>query len=65
MRDTTEWTELVDANVNELVAPQEDKMLDAVTRHFGLDVSASTGLYSEGSAVPSIVAELDRLFGPE
>jgi UDP-GlcNAc3NAcA epimerase len=65
VRDTTEWTELVEANVNELVGPEADEMLDAVTRHFGGHVSASKGLYGDGSAALVIATELKRRFSAQ
>lgn len=58
MRDQTEWVELIDAGVNELVGADTKKILDAAKRSFGCKVQDSQQLYGGGQASQRIVAEL-------
>lgn len=58
MRERTEWTELVDAGVNELVGADKEKIVYAVQRNFGCSVSDNEALYGGGRAAQNIVQVL-------
>ncbi len=58
MRDQTEWVELIDAGVNELVGANKKKIVEAATRNIGREVRDTEHLYGGGEASQSIVDEL-------
>jgi len=58
MRDETEWVELVDAGVNELVGADKEKIITAVSRNFGRKVEDPQHLYGGGKAAEKIVQRL-------
>ena len=58
MRDQTEWVELVDAGVNELVGAERERIVDAVARNIGREVWDTEHLFGGGEASQRIVAEL-------
>lgn len=58
LRDQTEWVELIEAGVNELVGADKDKILDAVTRNLGREVKDEQQLYGGGVAAKKIAAIL-------
>jgi UDP-GlcNAc3NAcA epimerase len=58
MRDQTEWVELVDAGVNELVGADRERIVDAVARNIGREVWDTEHLFGGGEASQRIVAEL-------
>jgi len=58
LRDTTEWTETVDAGWNRLVGADADRIVDAV-RSAG-DLPPKPDLYGNGSAASRIVRTLER-----
>lgn len=60
MRDQTEWIELVNLGVNELVGANKEKILDAVNKNIGRQVIDTNQLYGGGKASKRIVAELER-----
>ncbi|UWZ93085.1 UDP-N-acetylglucosamine 2-epimerase (non-hydrolyzing) [[Pasteurella] aerogenes] len=60
MRDQTEWIELVNLGVNELVGANKEKILDAVNRNIGRKVIDTNQLYGGGEASKRIVVELEK-----
>jgi len=58
MRDQTEWVELIDLGVNELVGADRLKIIDAVTRNIGREVKDESQLYGGGSAANRVVESL-------
>ena len=58
MRDQTEWVELIDAGVNELVGADREKIVAAVSCNFGRKVDDSNCLYGGGKAAEKIVEYL-------
>ena len=58
MRDQTEWVELVEAGVNELVGADREKIVGAVARNIGREVQDTEHLYGGGEAPQRIVNEL-------
>ncbi|MBR9830378.1 MAG: UDP-N-acetylglucosamine 2-epimerase (non-hydrolyzing), partial [Oceanospirillales bacterium] len=58
MRDQTEWVELVEAGVNELVGADGQKIIAVATRNLGRRVQDTQQLYDGGQASQRIVAEL-------
>ena len=50
MRDQTEWVELVDAGVNELVGADRVKIVEAASRNLGREVQDTEQLYGGGAA---------------
>lgn len=55
MREQTEWVELIEAGVNELVGADTDKILAAVRSNAGRKVCDETSLYGGGRASQRIV----------
>jgi UDP-GlcNAc3NAcA epimerase len=60
MRDQTEWVELVEAGVNELVGADTTAIEQAVKKHYGGTVEDNGELYGGGKAEQKVVAELMR-----
>ncbi len=60
LRDQTEWIELIDAGVNELVGADSQKIVDAATRNLGRRVEDMQQLYGGGQAAQNIVAHLSQ-----
>lgn len=58
MRDQTEWVELLDVGVNELVGADELKIVGAASRNYGRKVHDAEQLYGGGEASKRIVDEL-------
>jgi UDP-GlcNAc3NAcA epimerase len=58
MRDQTEWVELGDAGVNELVGADRERIVDAAARNIGREVWDTEHLYGGGEASQRIVGEL-------
>jgi len=58
MRDQTEWVELVEAGVNELVGANEMRIVEAAERNIGRKVQDREQLYGGGEASQRIVDEL-------
>ncbi|MEO9275018.1 UDP-N-acetylglucosamine 2-epimerase (non-hydrolyzing) [Marinomonas sp. 5E14-1] len=58
MRDQTEWEELIEEGVNELVGADTDKIIDTVTRNVGRKVIDTKQLYGGGQASQKIVTKL-------
>jgi len=58
MRDQTEWVELVEAGVNELVGADRVKIVEAASRNLGREVRDTEHLYGGGEASQRIVDEL-------
>jgi UDP-GlcNAc3NAcA epimerase len=58
MRDQTEWVELIQIGVNELVGADKGKIIDAATRNLGRKVQDAQQLYGGGKAAERIVSEL-------
>lgn len=58
MRDQTEWVELVELGVNELVGADVDKIIFAVKNNVGRKVVDAEKLYGGGQAAKRIVEEL-------
>lgn len=58
MRDTTEWTELVESGVNETVGADESSIVYAVTRKIDEPFEADHRLYGGGKASKVIVSHL-------
>lgn len=54
MRDQTEWVELVNAGVNELVGADYDSVIESVKRHYGRVVKDENELYGGGRAAERI-----------
>lgn len=58
MRDQTEWVELIEAGANELVGADYLKIIDAVKRNIGREVTDTEQLYGGGKASQRIVSSL-------
>lgn len=58
MRDQTEWVELVQAGVNELVGADRELIVSAVLHHYGRKVSDVDQLYGGGKASERIVTAI-------
>lgn len=58
MRDQTEWVELIEEGVNELVGADKAKIIDAVRRNFGRMVKDEKGLYGGGIAAKKVASIL-------
>lgn len=58
MRDQTEWVDLVDLGVNELVGAENAKIVDAASENLGRKVEDPHQLYGGGKAVERIVQHL-------
>ena len=58
MRDQTEWVELVEADANELVGTDSQRIIGAVTRNMGRVVQDVQQLYGGGRAAQEIVSQL-------
>ena len=58
MRDQTEWIELIEEGVNELVGADKEKIINAVKRNYGRTVEDKNQLYGGGTAAKKIVLEL-------
>ena len=58
MREQTEWVELVEAGVNELVGADGGLIVSAVLRHYGRRLSDVDQLYGGGKASQRIVAAI-------
>ncbi|AFT69995.1 UDP-N-acetylglucosamine 2-epimerase [Alloalcanivorax dieselolei B5] len=54
MRDQTEWVELINAGVNELVGADYSSIIDSVKRHYGRVVKDENELYGGGRAASRI-----------
>lgn len=55
MRDQTEWVELVEQGVNELVGADSEKIVAAVKRNIGREIVDEQQLYGGGTAAQRIV----------
>ena len=55
MRDQTEWVELVEAGVNELVGADREKIVGATARNIGRGVRDRENLYGGGEASGRII----------
>lgn len=58
MRDQTEWVELIEAGVNELVGADTDRIIDSVKRNIGRKVQDTNQLYGGGMAATKVVNAL-------
>lgn len=58
MRDQTEWVELIEAGVNELVGANSIKIINAANRSLGAVIKDTQNLYGGGQASQRIVDEL-------
>jgi len=58
LRDQTEWVELVEAGVNELVGADQARIEQAAASHFGHTVQDHAELYGGGKAAERIVTHL-------
>jgi UDP-GlcNAc3NAcA epimerase len=58
MRDQTEWVELIDAGVNELVGADSLAIVASVRKQYGRRVSDNNELYGGGKASKRIVQSL-------
>lgn len=58
MRDQTEWIELIEVGANELVGADKDRILGAVNRNLGREVSDESQLYGGGRAAKQIAVFL-------
>lgn len=58
MRDTTEWVELIEANANILVGPDEDRIFYEAKQNIGKSVQDKNQIYGGGSASIEIVKKL-------
>ena len=59
MRDQTEWVELIEAGVNELVGADTDRIIDSVKRNIGRKVQDTNQLYGGGMAATKVVNALN------
>ena len=59
MRDQTEWVELVETGVNELVGADTGAIEQAVKKHYGRTVEDKTQMYGGGRAAERIVEILE------
>lgn len=62
MREQTEWVELVDAGVNELVGADDKKISEAIARNWGRVIDDREELYGGGKAAQTIVSHLAQAF---
>lgn len=58
LRDETEWVELVENGVNELVGADQKKILQGVKKWFDKKLTNKPNLYGQGNAGEKIVQEL-------
>ncbi len=58
LRDQTEWVELIQVGVNELVGADQGKIINAATRNLGRKVQDTQQLYGGGKAAERIVSVL-------
>lgn len=58
MRDQTEWVELIDMGVNELVGADKDRIIAATSQNLGRLVEDPNQLYGGGQAASKIVAAI-------
>lgn len=61
MRDQTEWVELVEADANELVGSDQQRIVNAVARNLGRKVKDAEQLYGGGEASQRIVNKLVKV----
>jgi UDP-GlcNAc3NAcA epimerase len=59
LRDQTEWVELLELGVNELVSAERDKIFEAARLNYGRLVEDVSQVYGGGRASYKIVAELE------
>lgn len=58
LRDQTEWIELLELGVNQLVGADPEKIIDAIQRNLGRTVHDEGALYGGGQAAGRVVASL-------
>lgn len=58
LRDSTEWIELVNSNVNTLIDVTADTLVDDIRVHLGKRIDNSTHLYGDGNTAAIIIDEL-------
>ncbi|AWX44538.1 UDP-2,3-diacetamido-2,3-dideoxyglucuronic acid 2-epimerase [Flagellimonas maritima] len=58
LRDSTEWVELVDNNVNKLMNVDDSTLYENIKSHLDNKVDSSLNLYGKGNAAEIIVNEL-------
>ena len=63
MRDETEWVELVENKVNQLVGADEKRILNAFSEFSAKQMDFPKGLYGEGDAAFKIVSHLYKRWG--
>lgn len=63
LRDQTEWVELLEVGVNELVGAEHDKIIAAVQRNLGRTVRDEGRLYGGGHASKRVVACVQEFLG--
>ena len=61
VRDSTEWTELVDAGVNRLVPPEPHAMVEAACAARGAFIPPAVPLYGDGRSAELIASKLNDL----
>lgn len=61
MRDQTEWVELIEAGVNELVGADKHRILDAVKRNLGREVRDEQHMYGGGVAAIRVADKIKEL----
>lgn len=60
LRDQTEWMELIEAGVNELVGADKNKILDAVKRNSGRKIKDDSQIFGGGNAAIRVVEVLSE-----
>jgi UDP-GlcNAc3NAcA epimerase len=58
LRDTTEWVELIENKVNQLVKVDNDNMLKAILKNINNKIDNSSNLYGDGQSAKMIVDNL-------
>ncbi|NNC33548.1 MAG: UDP-N-acetylglucosamine 2-epimerase (non-hydrolyzing) [Croceitalea sp.] len=58
LRDTTEWMELIENNVNQLVKVDNKNMLDVILENLNNKIDNSSNLYGDGQSAKVIVDNL-------
>lgn len=62
MREQTEWVELVNLGVNELVGTDTHKIIEATERNYGVNIIPDDNIYGGGKAAEKIIDLIAKQF---